>query len=204
VNRPDKTAVWNDIESMRPLDAQEFDRIRQLARQSFGLDLKPGKEELVSSRLQRLVRDGGFRSFHDYYHHIVDDTTGFALASMIDALATNHTAFYREPDHFEFLRAEVLPDLARRGGADIWSAACSTGEEAWTLAFVLNDALPSRRIQVVASDISNRALHMAERAVYTAERCQGIPESSLARYFDPADGQGSRRIAAKIRAQVAA
>src|SRR4051812_36636435 len=99
---------------IRPLADHEFEQIRGLAHRTFGLDLKPGKEELVASRLGRLVRSGGFRSFHDYYRHIVDDTSGVALASMIDALTTNHTAFMREPDHFEFLRREVLPKLAQR------------------------------------------------------------------------------------------
>src|SRR3954464_14003005 len=83
---------------VRPLAGHEFEQIRRLAHRTFGLDLKPGKEELVASRLGRLVRSGGFQSFQDYYRHIVDDSTGKALARMIDALTTNHTAFLREAD----------------------------------------------------------------------------------------------------------
>jgi chemotaxis protein methyltransferase CheR len=93
-----------EAEAIRPLAEHEFEQIRRLAHTTFGLDLKPGKEELVSSRLGRLVRTGRFRSFHEYYRHVVADRTGEALARMIDALATNHTAFLREPDHFDFLR----------------------------------------------------------------------------------------------------
>jgi chemotaxis protein methyltransferase CheR len=197
-----RLSVPLDSDGIRPLAPHEFEHIRQLARRTFGLDLKAGKEELVSSRLRRLVRDGGFRSFHDYYRHIVEEPTGVALESMIDALATNHTAFYREPAHFEFLRAEVLPRLSPHRPLEVWSAACSTGEEVWTLAFVLNDALPSRQVHITATDISTRALKFAERAAYGADRCQGLPAAWLGRYFDQVKtSEPTWRVAARIRAQ---
>ena len=195
--RPD---VGSD--AIRPLANHEFEQIRRLAHSSFGLDLKPGKEELVAARLGRLVRKGGFRSFHDYYQHIVDDRSGDALASMIDALTTNHTSFVREPDHFEFLRREVLPKLANRNLVEIWSAACSTGEEVWTIASVMNDVLGPRRGQVVASDISTRALRFAEAGIYPGDRCAGLPAAWLTRYFEPADRLGSAyRVSAAMRGQ---
>jgi chemotaxis protein methyltransferase CheR len=181
---------------------EEFDHIRQLAYRTFGLDLKSGKEELVSARLRRLVRGGGFQSFQDYYRHVVADSTGAALAGMIDALATNHTAFLREPDHFQFLRQHVLPSLAERQSVEIWSAACSTGEEAWTLAFILNEALPSRTIRIAATDISNKALRFAERAVYPDERCQGLPAEWLSRYFVRETGTPRAwRVCSRIQSQ---
>jgi chemotaxis protein methyltransferase CheR len=202
VTPDDKRAAWQDADSVRPLSPPEFERIRQLARKSFGLDLKAGKEELVSSRLRKLVRDGGFRSFHDYYRHIVEEPSGLALSSMIDALATNHTAFNREPAHFEFLRTEVLPRMTLRRPLEIWSAACSTGEEPWTLGFVLNDALPSGRIHITATDISTRALRFAERAVYPADRCEGLPAAWRARYFEPVETpEPAWRVSARIRRQ---
>jgi chemotaxis protein methyltransferase CheR len=79
----------------------EFDDIRQLAYRTFGLDLKHGKEEMASARLQRLVAAGGFRSFHDYHRHVIQDSTGRSLAALVDALTTNHTSFLRERDHFD-------------------------------------------------------------------------------------------------------
>ena len=121
---------------------------------------------------------------------------------MIDALATNHTAFLREPDHFEFLREQVLPVLAARQEVEIWSAACSSGEEVWTLACLLNDVLPPSKIRLWATDISNKALQFAERAVYPVERCQGLPASWLSKYFVP--HEGSRKayaVSPRIRAQ---
>ncbi len=189
-------------DSIRPLAAPEFDQIRHLARQSFGLDLKAGKEELVSARLRRLVRQGGFGGFQEYLRHVETDSSGDALRHMIDALATNHTSFLREPDHFDFLRHAVLPGLAERELVEIWCAGCSTGEEAWTLAFVLNDALAGR-FQIVATDISNRALRTAERAEYAVENCRGLPASWLRQHFVPAgDSAGKIRICPRIRNQV--
>jgi chemotaxis protein methyltransferase CheR len=193
-----------DNSSVRPLGQSEFQQIRELAYRTFGLDLKPGKEELVSARLQRLVRGGGFRSYQDYYRHVLGDSTGESLLALVDALATNHTAFMREPDHFDFLRQKVLPALTRRESVDIWSAACSTGEEIWTLAFLLRDALPSSRIHLTGTDISRKALAQAERALYPAERVSGLSAAWIKNYFALEAGPlKSYRVKAEIRAQAA-
>ena len=190
----------NEADSVRPLGRQEFEELRQLARRSFGLDLKPGKEELVRARLRQLMRCGNFDSYRDYCRHVVEDSTGEALAAMIDALATNHTSFLREPDHFDFLRQSIVPMLAERESVEIWSAACSTGEEVWTLACLLQEVLPSKKIRIHATDISRKALKFAASACYPAERCQAVPKAWLSRYFTPVPGaQNSYRVAAPIR-----
>jgi chemotaxis protein methyltransferase CheR len=191
-----------EIDSVRPLAPQEFEQIRQLAYRTFGLDLKTGKEELVSARLRKLVRSGGFHSFQDYYQSVVQDRTGASLLALIDALATNHTSFLREADHFQFLRDQVIPGLGTRDPIEVWSAACSTGEEVWTLAMVLNEAVTNRRVRITASDISNKALHFAQRAVYPVERCHGLSAAWLSRYF-AADGRppASYQIVPALRAQ---
>jgi chemotaxis protein methyltransferase CheR len=185
------------------LTRSDFEQIRQLARQTFGLDLKSGKEEMVAARLRRLVRNGGFRSYRDYHRHVMADRSGRALAALIDALATNHTSFLRESSHFDFFREHVIPALTRRTPAHIWCAACSTGEEVWTLAFLLNDELATNQIQITASDISNKALHAARTAQYSVERCAGLPRTWLGRYLAP---QGhppeSYQVSPEIRRQV--
>ena len=191
-----------DLDGIRPLEPAEFELIRQLAYRTFGLDLKPGKEELVSSRLRRLVAAAGFHSYREYYRHVVGDATGKALCGMVDALATNHTAFLREPEHFEFLKREVLPLLSAREATEIWCAACATGEEVWTLGFVLNDCKPAQRTCIRASDISNNALQFASRALYSADRCRDLPGSWLSRYFTPEQGSPfGYRVVPAVRAQ---
>jgi len=196
------TADMISLDAVRPLAPREFEQIRSLAHRTFGLDLKTGKEELVTARLQRLVRDGGFRSFQDYYRNILDDRTGIALAQMIDALATNHTAFLRESDHFDFLNARAA-ELARgRPAFEVWSAACSTGEEVWSLGCVLSEILPACQIHIWGTDISNKALRIAAAGLYPADRCHGLPASWLSRYFE---AQGQRpeqyRVSATLRAR---
>ena len=191
-----------DLNSVKPLGPEEFDQLRRLAHTTFGLDLKAGKEELVAARLQGLVRAAGFSNYRDYYRHVIEDSTGEALASMIDALATNHTSFLREPDHFDFLRREVIPMLAGREWIEIWSAACSTGEEVWTLACLLHEAVPSRKMRIWATDISRKALDFAARACYPAERCVGVPAEWLSRYFTPSGSPKAYRVAPQVRSVV--
>ena len=193
----------SEIDGSRPLAPGEFDQIRQLARSAFGLDLKSGKEEMVAARLRRLMHEGNFRSYRDYHRHVVADSTGKSLAAMIDALATNHTAFLREPAHFDFFREKVIPLLGQRDPVEIWCAACSTGEELWTLACLLNDALPPTRIRMLATDISNKASECGtKRRVYPVDRCTGLPATWLKRYF-AAEGRPpqSYRVSAEIRRQ---
>jgi chemotaxis protein methyltransferase CheR len=196
---PVDAAPPGDAPRLRP---EEFDQIRRLAHRACGINLRSGKEELVNSRLQRLVTEGGFRSFQQYYRSVLADRTGAALARMIDALATNHTSFLREPDHFEFLRARA-PELARRRALEVWSAGCSTGEEVWSLACLFDELLPATQIRIWGTDISTKALHMARRGVYPAERCRPLPPAWLQRHFVP-EGRPAReyQVSAALRARV--
>jgi len=198
-----QNANLQEWDAIRPLSHREFEEFRSLAHRTFGLDLKAGKEELVSARLRKLVRGSGLRSFQEYYRQVVEDSTGRTLASMIDALTTNHTSFLREPDHFDFLRQRLSSEFANSERLEIWSAACSTGEEVWTLACLLNDCLGPNRGRILATDISNRVLKAASEGCYGADRCAGIPAAWLSRYF-MAEGRPARsyRIAPAIRAQV--
>jgi chemotaxis protein methyltransferase CheR len=188
---------------IRPIAAGEFEELRQMARRAFGLDLKSGKEQMAAARLRRLMREGGFRSYHDYCHHVSLDRTGQALAAMIDALATNHTAFLREAAHFDFFRERVLQPWARRQPVQIWCAACSTGEEVWTLAFLMNDTLAPGQVQISASDISGKALAIAQQAEYPAERCAGLPAAWKKRYLVTSGAPPTRcQVAPELRRQV--
>lgn len=193
--------------SIRRLKPQEFDAIRRLAYQKFGLDLRNGKEELVAARLGKKIRQHGFNSFEEYYQHVVRDPSGEALIGMIDSLATNHTSFLREPAHFDFLREVVLPGLAGRSRLDFWSAACSTGEEPYTLAFTLADQMSPASfsgVRIFATDISTKVLKIAQRVVYAQERFQNFSRSWMTQYLLRGEGQwkGSYRVKPHIRSQV--
>jgi chemotaxis protein methyltransferase CheR len=158
------------------LKASEFATIATLAREEFGLELGRGKEQLVAARLGKLMRKLGFRAFPDYYRHVQGDRTGDALVELIDALTTNHTSFFREPAHFDFLVGQVLAEHTERGPMRIWSAACSTGEEPYTIALTLREHLGVQSPilpRVLATDISTRVLEIARKGIYKADRFQG-------------------------------
>ncbi|MGA2136648.1 MAG: protein-glutamate O-methyltransferase CheR [Bryobacteraceae bacterium] len=193
--------------AIRRLKPEEFNAIRRLAYEKFGLDLRQGKEELVAARLGKCMRQGGFDTFEKYYRHVVGDPSGEALVGLIDALATNHTSFLREIAHFDFLRRNILPGLRDRSRMEFWSAACSTGEEPYSLAFTLHQewgAETFRRVRILATDISTKALAAAQNGIYRAERFETLPPDWLHRFLRRGQGNwvGSYRVKPEIRAQI--
>ena len=184
------------------LTAKEFATIASLAREEFGLELGQGKEQLVAARLGKVARRHGFRDFPTYYKYLKADQSGQALVELIDALTTNHTSFFREPAHFDFMVREILPAAKRSGALSIWSAACSTGEEPYSIALTAREqgAAP----QILATDISTRALDTARRAVYSAERFEQPLPAWLRKHLLKGEGQwtGHYRIAPQAQAMV--
>ena len=179
-------------EPIRPLTEREFANISRLAYEKFGLQLKPEKYELVTARLGKKVRAAGCRSFQEYYERVVEDRTGEALIELIDALATNFTNFLREPAHFDFLLKEVLPACTRTDHLAIWSAAFSTGEEPYTIACSVLDALQGAsrpQLRILATDISSKALAEARRGVYPGTKVENLPPAWLRAYFLRGDGK---------------
>jgi len=170
----------------RPLKAGEFAKIRKLAYDTFGLDLRSGKEALVAARLGQQIRQSGCASFEEYYHRVVDDSSGDSLVHLIDALTTNHTSFFREPDHFDFLRSTLLHGWRDRTGVGIWSAACSSGEEPYSIAMSVAQELgpaSARTVHILATDISTRALATARRGIYPAARLEGLSAQVLRTFW---------------------
>ncbi len=176
------------------LKTSEFRLISQLAHERFGLDLKGGKEALVTARLGKWLRKGGFKSFDEYYRHVLADTTGDALIGLIDSLTTNHTSFLREKAHFEFLTRAAVEEFREIRTLEIWSAACSSGEEPYTIAMSLSDTLARaggtrRDFRILATDISTRVLGIAKRGVYEEERFRDLPEHWRKAYLLRGDGE---------------
>jgi chemotaxis protein methyltransferase CheR len=173
------------------LSDRDLGAIVRLVYENSGITLHDGKRALVMARLQKRLRAGGFRSFRAYLEHVQADRSGEELTLLLDAIATNHTSFFREPQHFSFLRSRVLPELGDRRAPRIWSAACSTGEEPYTLAMVLADALgpQAANARLLASDISTKALAVARAGVYRRERVAELPLEVLRRHFERGLGE---------------
>lgn len=194
------TLTTNDPPS---LGATEFEKFRSLAYDKFGLNLT-SKHELVSARLGKKLRELHISSYQAYYDLVVADRTGESLIALIDALSTNHTSFLREASHFDFLVKNVLPRLLKRATIDIWSAPCSTGEEPYSIAVTLLERLgmpPRPALRIRADDISTRALGIAKKGAYPAERLGSLPLPLIKKHFTQT-GPGSFQISPEIRRMI--
>lgn len=169
----------------------DFNRIRALILSHAGIHLGHNKRAMVYSRLGRRLRKLRIASFREYLDRM-ESGTGAELGAFINSLTTNLTNFYRERHHFSILR-EFLQNGGLPWNSTIWSAGCSTGEEAYSIAMVLATVLGSRTQvgQVVASDIDTSVLEHAERGVYPAERMTNILSTDLKRFFLGGTGENA-------------
>ena len=166
---------------MVDISDSEFEQLRRFIYEAAGITLSAAKKALVCGRLGRRLHACEVRSFGEYFDLLMSGESAIELQNAIDLLTTNETYFFREPKHFERLRAEAAAVPA--GAAfRVWSAAGSTGEEAYSIAMVLEEARPGGRWEVVASDISARVLAQARAGHYRADRLQNFPRRFLQRY----------------------
>lgn len=182
------------------LEAEVFSRLQQLMKGASGIFLAPHKKALVSSRLQKRVRGLGLSGFREYLNYL--DKTPEERRLAIDLLTTNETSFFREPKHFELLR-QLLPRF--KGPLRVWSAACSSGEEPYTLAMVLAESLGHDDWQILASDLSGQVLEKARGAVYPVRQEASISRSLLVKYCLRGTGEtsGFFQIKPQLRQHVA-
>ncbi|MBM4132249.1 MAG: SAM-dependent methyltransferase [Nitrospira sp.] len=161
---------------------QEFRNFQEFVRQMAGISLSPAKKALVSGRLMKRLRHYHLATYKDYFQFIMSGLEPSELQTALDLLTTNETYFFREPQHFDFLSDTILP--AHRPGQPfrVWSAACSSGEEPYTIAMVLADRLGAGTWDVLASDISARVLDKARSGHYSMDRAEKIPPRYLNAY----------------------
>jgi chemotaxis protein methyltransferase CheR len=174
-----------------------------LVYQIAGINLKENKEALVRARLMKRLRVLGLRNVADYLKLIETHGKSEEVNCLIDVMTTNKTSFFREMNHFDFLRDNVLPQLTAKR-LRFWSAACSSGEEPYTLAMMLCEHLPGvegRDVRILATDISRRMLEKARQAVYPQEVVHEAPLPRYQKYFVAlSHGRcGSVQIASKAR-----
>ncbi|WP_261397845.1 CheR family methyltransferase [Maritimibacter alkaliphilus] len=167
-----------------------FTAISGLAKSEAGLILPVGKMTMVQSRLRKRLLAIGIEDFDSYVSFVSSREGEAERKSMISALTTNVSHFFREGHHFEILRNQVLPGLlarARRGERiRIWSAGCSSGQEPYSIAMCLLEAAPDIArydIRILASDIDEAILARAEEAVYSVQQISGLPEPLRQRYL---------------------
>jgi len=161
---------------------QEFALFQRLIYKIAGISLSDAKKVLLVGRLSKRLKHYGFPTFSQYYRMLATGQHPEELQVMVDLLTTNETYFFREPRHFEFLRDEIIRPRRSPAPFRVWSAACSTGEEVYTLAMLLAETLPNTPWEVVGSDISTQVLAKAEAGHYPLDRNEGIPPAYLVKY----------------------
>ena len=170
----------------------QFDKIASMLYAAAKITLQAGKEELVKSRLQKRLLQLGLPGFDEYIRLVNKDPA--ELYRMVDMLTTNKTSFFRENLHFDFLRQRVLPQLSN-SRVRIWSAGCSSGEEAYSIAMVIKDFFGDDfgDARVLATDLSERVLAKARAGIYEHDSMCDIPQKFVTRYFDCVELQKPRR-----------
>jgi chemotaxis protein methyltransferase CheR len=168
---------------------EDFEALRKLVKELTGINLSDQKRELVYGRLARRLRALHLRTFAQYRDLLASDG-GREIVELCNAITTNLTSFFREAHHFDYLREQVLQARAadRHGSRRlrIWSAGCSSGEEAYSLAMTVAEAIPDLRswdIRILATDLDSDVLARAQRGVYPADRIRTLAPQRRARFF---------------------
>lgn len=192
------------LETEFKLNDQDLARIIKLVYAKSGITLHEGKRELVVARLQKRLRALGHRSFREYIEYVERVDKGEEIVSLLDAIATNHTHFFREVSHFDFIVDRVVPALRPGTPLRIWSAPCSTGEEPYTIAMTLQSRAPQVTYQILGSDISTKALAAARAGVYKLSSVQSLPKDVLKRFFEKGMGEqdGLARVNREVRRNI--
>jgi chemotaxis protein methyltransferase CheR len=188
----------------------EFDFIRNLVYERSRISLSSDKRELVSARLGKRLRATNVSTVGDYCRLLQSPGQETELANLIDAISTNHTFFFRENAHFDFLRQTVVPEMQRRASKErwshfrVWSAACSSGEEPYSIAITLADSLPSWPWTIDATDISHRILEKAAAGIYRSDAIDRLPRNVVQKHFKRGFGpqDGNYRAAVALRERI--
>lgn len=169
------------------LDDREFYKLRDIIYNEAGINLGDVKKILMQSRLIKRLRELKLDNFQQYYSYLMDNYDTEKI-SFINAITTNKTDFFRENDHFEFMKKTILPEFEKKNEKEIriWSAGCSTGEEPYTIAITLYEYFGTRNhpeFLILATDIDTQVLTKAAEGIYPADHLAGVDPAYLNKYF---------------------
>jgi chemotaxis protein methyltransferase CheR len=191
---------------MLSITDKEFAQFQRFIYDAAGITLSPAKKSLVCGRLMKRVHQFKLRSYGDYFSLLMSGTQPGEAQHAIDLLTTNETYFFREPKHFDFLKHQAIEARNSRRAPvfRVWSAACSSGEEAYSIAMVLEDCLGAGHWEVTGSDICMRMLERARAGHYVDERISHIPASYLKRFCLKGTGnqQGTLLVERDLRSRM--
>jgi chemotaxis protein methyltransferase CheR len=169
------------------LTEEEFNKFSDFIHELTGIFLKDTKITLLSNRLRKRLKETGIDTFSGYYGHVASGRDEKEIEEMINAVSTNETYFFRSMKHYDALIDVIIPEMMERPGLPItvWSAGCASGEEAYTLAMLLDKKglLEKRIIDIFASDINTYVINEAKRGLYDSKRLRSAPQEYIDRYF---------------------
>lgn len=193
---------------MYEITDSEFKRMSGYIRENYGINLKEEKLSLITARLSGVLIQKNMDSFTEYFNYVISDRTGEAVTDLINRITTNHTFFMREVEHFNYFKSYVLPYLkntVKDKDLRIWSAGCSTGEEPYTIAMILDEFFSREKFlwdtKVLATDISSNVLEKAEKGIFSNEVVLPLPAYWKQLYLDWYDDNNSI-ITDKLRNEV--
>lgn len=173
------------------LTDREFERLVAFMHDNYGINLS-AKRVLIQGRLGNMLRDRGFKTYTEYLDAVMSDTSGAEVTTILNKLTTNHTFFMREPEHYTYLKEVILPYLTKtvkNNELRIWSAGCSSGEECYTTAMLMNEYFGKDKARwdtrILATDISHSVMDKAKLGVYNAEGMKGLSPEWKKKYFKP-------------------
>lgn len=192
---------------MYNLTDEDFKTLVTYVQKNFGINLSQ-KRILIEGRLTNMLKERGIASFHDYLNIVFNDKTGKEINEMLNRLTTNHTFFLREQEHFDFLKSTVLPYMektCKNNEIRIWSAGCSSGQEAYTIAMIIDEYFGANKgkwdTTILATDISHDILAKGQAATYPEAALDDVPDSWRKKYFKN-NGDGTVTVADKIKKEV--
>lgn len=172
----------------------EFDKLSNFIKESFGISVKPEKKNILASKLEKNLYEENCDNFAQYYKKILDDKSGDKMVDFVNTVTTNHTFFMRESDHFHYFKDEVLPYLKGKikdNDLRIWCSACSSGEEAYTLAMILDEFFGNEKAiwdtKILATDLSTRVLSIAKKGIYSSDSVKPLPNLWKMNYLKKLD-----------------
>lgn len=190
------------------LSDREFHRLVDFMHSNYGINLS-SKRVLIQGRLGNMLNERGFKSYDEYIDAVLADTSGAEVTTILNKLTTNHTFFMREPEHYTYLKEVILPYMVRQNEKThelrIWSAGCSSGEECYTTAMLINEYFGAQKnrwdTRILATDISNSVMDKAKRGVYSEDGMSGLSSEWKKKYFSPAE-EGSYEICREIKDEI--
>jgi len=176
------------MEYLLKLNNETFNKITKYFYKHTGILLKEQKKYFVENRLEKYIGEGKrFEDFEQFYQALINDKTGEIKSILIQSLTTNWTFFFRENIHFEFLRQYIADNYDKDPYIRIWSAGCSTGEEAYSAAITCYETVPdikSYDLKILATDISDKVLNYGSTGIYHYSKIKNnIPDNLLKKYF---------------------